>query len=565
ILVLAVLVFVFVIRVAASASKHNTRQTIRRERQFQREAAKGLALAELRQRDPAFDEPAFLQRVSLAFVKIQHAWSEQNLAPARAFISDGIHERFSLQIEMQQAEGHRNLMENVRVSAAEVVAVYSDDQFDTLHVRFSASAVDTNVNLATGERIDGSGSAEPFVEFWSFHRRPGAKTRARPGAIEGNCPNCAAPLEIVDRALCHACGATVNSGEHDWVLAEITQEGEWELPDPHRRVPGLEEMQRHDPGFSVQHVEDRASVMYWRLMAALFYGDLGYARPVLAASLDRLPPLIAPDWNRFVKIPAVGKVEVVDVRSGGHGAPDRCRVLVRWSGRYFAGRPASPGEPLGPQQIHTQVFVLVRDAGVQTVAAQTFSSAHCPNCGAPIAVSKQSDCRFCGTVLNDGRHDWILQAVAAYTPDLWHWMHAESTRSTSERAVSPIFPSEGNGRAMNGQLDPELWLALVAHVVGVDGEIDARERMQLIRAGERRGLSPERIDLVLASVKNAELPVPEHRADAVACLEQMVRTGLADGQIAPAEKKLLYRFGEEMHLARADVKYAIRKEHRRLH
>src|SRR5438552_4094825 len=65
-------------------------------------------LDQLRQADPRFDVDRFAARVAAAFATIQSAWSSQNLQSVRPFLSDGVHERFTLQIDEQKALGYRN-------------------------------------------------------------------------------------------------------------------------------------------------------------------------------------------------------------------------------------------------------------------------------------------------------------------------------------------------------------------------------------------------------------------------------------------------------------------------
>src|SRR5687768_2459109 len=54
-------------------------------------------VAKLQERDPAFDPTHFFYRIGMGFLKVQDGWSAQDLSHVRPFISDGIHERFSLQ------------------------------------------------------------------------------------------------------------------------------------------------------------------------------------------------------------------------------------------------------------------------------------------------------------------------------------------------------------------------------------------------------------------------------------------------------------------------------------
>ena len=66
-----------------------------------------------------------------------------------------------------------------------------------------------------------------YEEVWSFLRKRGSKSKNGVPALEGRCPNCGADLPVSDVVRCEYCKAVVNSGEHDWVLAEITQPEEW--------------------------------------------------------------------------------------------------------------------------------------------------------------------------------------------------------------------------------------------------------------------------------------------------------------------------------------------------
>ena len=149
-------------------------------------------LARLRGRDPAFAEREFLRRAGAAFHKIQEAWSAGDMAPARAFISDGVSERFERQLSSLKARGLRNLMEGVEVRDIELLSCVSDKHFDELCVRVEAAASDRMVD-ASGATVSGGEGRQPFEEVWTFLRRPGAKTLKGPGLIEGNCPSCGAP------------------------------------------------------------------------------------------------------------------------------------------------------------------------------------------------------------------------------------------------------------------------------------------------------------------------------------------------------------------------------------
>ncbi|MBT5019721.1 MAG: TIM44-like domain-containing protein [Planctomicrobium sp.] len=533
-------------------SQHVTR-TIRKGKRHQRERLRTEAIDAIQAHDPEFQLRKFLDRVKVAFEKIQHAWSEQNLSTVRAFISDGIHERFSLQIAMQKSEGYRNSMNRVIVHNIEAVAFFTNKNFDTIHVQVEASAVDQNIDLKTGKPV-GNKANSRFVEYWSFHRRPGTKSLSGEGAIEGNCPRCAAQLEVVDRAECQNCGAQVNSGEYDWVLAEITQEQEWNVPEHEEMLPGIPQIMENDPGFNVQHIEDRASVMFWRLKAAEFYNDIKYAEPVVS-------PKYKPDFSQklhateFWKDPAVGKVEIIDAQLGSDTKPDIIRVKVRWSGKFVERLKRKKFRTLRDQAIYTHVYVLVREHGVSSSGEASFTSAGCSNCGAPINVNKEGACVYCGAVLNTGKFDWVLDDIVPYSASLAY----------QKLQPIPVAKDEWSGNTNDHHADSGLSLAVLAKVMMIDGQFSSSEKQALYRLGAHRNYQKEQIDQIIkqAASKVTNIPTPSDPRQASSYLEQLIHVVLADGQITRQEKKLLQRFASQTGLAEADVKMAINRERKR--
>jgi hypothetical protein len=267
---LVIVIVIFALYVYRNGQSSYQSSVIRRGSALADARDRAEVVTRLRQNDPAFDEQALFARVRVAFVKIQDAWCDQNLTAVRPFISDGVYERFSLQFDEQRAQGLRNQMENLQVGAISLAAGHADTLFDVLSIRIEASATDSMVSVKDGRRLSGSTTSEPFVEIWSFLRRRGARTQtdpSKPGLIEGNCPNCGGAIELNQNANCQYCGAILRSGQYDWVLAEITQECEWQ-PHHHRPLPGVDALVARDPGFNLQALEDRASVIFWRIATA---------------------------------------------------------------------------------------------------------------------------------------------------------------------------------------------------------------------------------------------------------------------------------------------------------
>lgn len=523
-------------------------RTIRRGRKVQEESLHDSAIRQIQERDPDFDEAVFQQRVVNGFVKTQYAWSEQDLRQCRAFISDGVRERFELYIAMQKAENIRNRMTDVKVDNYQVVTVTSDQHFDTIHVRITASAISYNEDLDSGKRVSGNSdrTRTRFTEVWSFSRRPGAKTNPTVSILQGRCPKCGGPMEIVDTAKCPQCQSVVNSGQYDWVLSEITQVEEWVVPPVHHSVPGWDKIQQSDSGLNFQHIEDRASVMFWRCLMAVYFDEVKYAAPII----DRQSPGVPKLWSRedggFWKTPAVGVVEIVRCVPAKEEKFDRILVLVRWSATKASGDRKDP-KLHGVQRIYSHVLTLKRENGIKSTSDSAFASFSCNNCGASIDLGKSDDCNYCGTPLNDGSGDWVLEGVAPY-----HMLESLSSPSKQQHGGDERLEAD---RLLN---EPEL-LAALARILMVDGELHENERRYITELAESRGIPTPRMMMILATAASEDDPidVPQDLAQGKVFMDHLLRATLIDGRIKRAEFKLLQKAGEQIGWSTADLKLGI--------
>ena len=374
------------------------------------------AVGRLAAADPQFDADAFCRRVGGGFMKLQEAWCGQDLRAVRPFLSDGVHERFAIQFAEQKAAGYHDRMGNVGIDRITIADAATDAVYDSVAVRVVAHAQDQRVTIDGERLISGDPAVEPFAEVWSFLRRRGARTTpGKAGLLEGNCPNCGAPVAMNESANCASCGALLRSGQYDWVLSEITQASEWR-PGQQARVPGLDALRQRDPDLNVQAIEDTASVVFWRRAEA---DRVGKIDPLRKAATDEYLKVVAgelrpgPDGRRaYTGECAVGSVRTVGFLPAEAGqAMDRAVVDVTWTGTRF--EVAGDGRPAVPQGERTTdtLLVLGRAAGATTDVAKGISSAHCPQCGAPDDGGAGGACPYCGAVLNDGSHGWVLVDV----------------------------------------------------------------------------------------------------------------------------------------------------------
>ena len=177
-------------------------------------------------RDPNFNAQVFLDRAQTTFFTLQNAWMTRKLEPARIYLSDGIYQRWKLQIDQMLAQHKRNVLENLVIGGCAIARVSGDPNIDSITARIDASAADYDVD-DSNKIVRGDRKPRPFTEYWTFVRSRAARTRVGEQAQITQCPNCGAPIQVNEAGVCAYCKATVTTGQFGWVLDNITQASEW--------------------------------------------------------------------------------------------------------------------------------------------------------------------------------------------------------------------------------------------------------------------------------------------------------------------------------------------------
>ncbi len=555
VLVILVVGYVMVQRKGVSVYQGSV---IRRGGQAVDVARRQAGLQQLTGDDPQFSPDAFLQRAALAFTRTQAAWAAQDLAPVRPFLSDGVFERFNLQFAEQKALGYRNAMDNVHILGCDIQQVEADEIYQTLAVRITASAEDYSVSLQDGRRLPAPASSEPFTEIWSFLRRRGvqSKLNAR-GLIEGNCPNCGAAIELNQHAKCQQCGSLLRSGQYDWVLTEITQECEWRGDQPDR-VAGVDGLRARDPGFSVQSLEDTASVVFWRLMAAERAGRVDPVRKVAAEAFcsDMDQSLRSRKRRIFHAKCGVGSVNTLGIRQ--RDGWDDAVMEIAWSGVRYIEQENGQATEVGSNGVSRWLLVLSRQASARTSVDNSISSAHCPNCGAPQSQSTSNACEACGTVQNDGKGSWVLSSTCATASPQGQVILAEL------RQQAAAVPQGMAAVAVPGGIGMLGWMVKTATA---DGDVGEDEKKMLIDAAAGWGIPAQRVESLMAAAKLGQLdvPAPADVDEARAWLSAIATMSLADGKVDPTEWRILHVAGAWCGMSDYDLNALIKQTQRRLY
>ncbi|MFT7612939.1 MAG: putative lipid-binding transport protein (Tim44 family)/ribosomal protein L37E [Parvicellaceae bacterium] len=161
--------------------------------------------------------------VGYTFMQIYKAWSKHRWEDVRHLCSDRLFESNEFWINNYKEAGLVNRLDDIKVQKAEVVSIEIDSFYEAITVRIHAACKDYVILSSNNKVVGGSDSKDrAFSEYWTFVRRVGVEKNKMDAS---QCPNCgAASDQMGQSAVCGYCNTKVNTGEHSWIIATITQD-----------------------------------------------------------------------------------------------------------------------------------------------------------------------------------------------------------------------------------------------------------------------------------------------------------------------------------------------------
>lgn len=194
--IVAVIVFV-------RFTRRQKERRLAQERAAEQQKRENRILLFLRQHDPNFSLEAFYRRGREIATRIQHSWSAGDMRDCRRFLSQGVYNRFRLQLKiMREFEHRRNVMADFQIRSFAAISYARSGEFDCLTVRLEAEARDTWV----------SADAPPIAS---------QKAVAKSGFADPGCPTCGAPLPETDSIECSYCHSPIQRKNADWLLSRV--------------------------------------------------------------------------------------------------------------------------------------------------------------------------------------------------------------------------------------------------------------------------------------------------------------------------------------------------------
>lgn len=179
---------------------------------------------EIRAIDPNFSEDKFIGWAREVFVKIQQAWSDRNWKLIRPFESESLFSQHSAQLDEYIKNNKINKIEKINVNYCTLRDFKVDGDKEVLTVELHAIMRDYVVDATTNKVLESDPNKDWHMNYlMTFNRKVGVKTeKGVSNKSTTNCPNCGAPTEITSAGQCEYCKSVITTGEHDWVLSDIT-------------------------------------------------------------------------------------------------------------------------------------------------------------------------------------------------------------------------------------------------------------------------------------------------------------------------------------------------------
>lgn len=539
------------------------------------EAEDKRAVSELQETDPYFDKQTFVERIKKSFVVIQNAWTKRDLKDAEFFLSDGTYEQFSIQLEELKRDHVIDYLEGLSVKDVKFLKFEKGDTFSVIHISISAEGINYRKSDIDGSFLEGSKFREPFTEVWTLIRRTGAKTTGKPGLMEGNCPNCGNPVKVGRLTKCDVCNSILRSGQHDWVLTKITQRSAWKITSDAATVLGYKKYKIKDPFFNVQHIEDKVSVMFWRKITSEKLGDISFLKKIAQNKFcDREEALYKTSKNDrpFHTRCGVGSISLLGV--GNFGAEDKAFAEVVWS-----GIPTLPPKSAGTSSAkttvknyysgnrtpinYTQIFILTRKAASRTSPDGSLNSAHCPNCGAPESKSSANECDYCGTVMNSGEKDWVLEDVVfSNDSNVRKLIMSLKTAGTIDKPKAySTFKSSVSG------LEMTRW---AIGMMLADGKVEQSEINYIGELSQKYSITKKQISDIIQEISSQPNPVDyvmkssavKDNRELFRCL---IKMAMADGKISKEEMQMLKEIAKTSNMSESEFNRILQEEKKSLY
>ncbi|HWY38437.1 MAG TPA: TIM44-like domain-containing protein, partial [Bacteroidia bacterium] len=346
-------------------------------------------------------------KIKSSFMGIQDAWQNKDLKKVRKWISDGVYQRFNGQFAMMNKLSQVNKLTNIKVDGIRIARTGTDNGYKTADVAIKFTMDDEFISEkypSFNQKFRG----ETATEYWTFIKKEDALA-GKNLYDSNNCPNCGASFDtsLGEISRCGSCGTLTNNASYDWVLSEITQEDDYSASDMFSRAEELHELTKNDKLFSVQRIEDVASNVFMQVMQVLS------GEPEKKLSRFATNETSAGILQERAKGEGYifDRLYLNDVELANFYTDETKLHLVFTLKATYQRVHAGEKLTLLDRDMVSKYYSMTLSKNLrslQTAGKETVYSYECPGCGAPYTDTTDEKCSYCGALILDFDHNWIL-------------------------------------------------------------------------------------------------------------------------------------------------------------
>ena len=183
-------------------------------------------------------------------------------------------------------------------------------------------------------------------------------------------------------------------------------------------IPTSQKIQDIDPNFSADKFIGFAREVFMTIQAAWTAKDWKPIRPFESETLFNQHKMQLDEYIRLGKTNVVEKIGIKHCSLRSFKVDGDKEVLTVWLNAVMrdyviddATKKVLESDPNRDWYMKYEM-VFNRKAGLKTDPGKKGNSiTNCPNCGAPTEVTSSGQCAYCGSVITNGEHDWVLTDI----------------------------------------------------------------------------------------------------------------------------------------------------------
>ena len=178
------------------------------------------------------------------------------------------------------------------------------------------------------------------------------------------------------------------------------------------------QIQEIDPAFSADKFNGFAREVFMKIQEAWTAKDWKTIRPFESETLFNQHKQQLDEYIRLKKTNVVEKITIKHCSLHEFRQDGDKEVLIVWLNAlmhdYVIDDETKKVLESDPNRDWYMKYEMVfnRKAGLKTDPGKKGTSiTNCPNCGAPTEITSSGQCAYCGSVITNGEHDWVLTDI----------------------------------------------------------------------------------------------------------------------------------------------------------